>query len=305
MIKIKETNKCEYYHCSFLQLCESPVRLYVEQGWTERRNQGVSLKRALYCDDGVGNKVSSARFYSKQYSRVSAESVSLKCFTVLNGLYNFKRFTVRVLLLLPPRHNWPTEWQNNKYIPRNLVVNHNYHEVRSISWIEINQLQPTYVTFLTHWKKPMFPKKSVRVLTEAKTVNVDHIFDLRSRFIVPWDNGSEEIAGWWQNNSLCETNVSCVLYVRFRVEEHSLVKLFAILKNFCYQYFYFVPFFVLFCVFCELLIGPQPAFLECIFFPCDGIDKLCLGGPGCSSHTIRRPRSAWMLDGIPFGDSIR
>ena len=42
----------------------------------------------------------------------------------------------------------------------------------------------------------MFPKKSVRVLTEAKTVNVDHIFDLRSRFIVPWDNGSEEIAGW-------------------------------------------------------------------------------------------------------------
>ena len=180
VIKIKETNKCEYYHYSFLQLCENPVWLYVVQGWTERRNQGVSLKRTLYFDGGVGNKVSSARFKSKQYSRASAESVSLKCFTVLNGLYNFKRFTVRVLLLLPPIHNWVIGWQNNKYIPRKLVVNHIYHEVRSTSWIEINQLQPTYVTFLTRWKKSMFPEKSVRVLTEAKHVNVDHIFDLRS-----------------------------------------------------------------------------------------------------------------------------
>ena len=32
VIKIKETNKCEYYQCSFLQLCESPAWLYVEQG---------------------------------------------------------------------------------------------------------------------------------------------------------------------------------------------------------------------------------------------------------------------------------
>ena len=56
-------------------------------------------------------------------------------------------------------------------------------------------------------------------------------------FIVPWDNGSEEIAGWCQNNSLCEANVSWVLYVKFGIEEHSLVKPFAFLKNVCYQYF--------------------------------------------------------------------
>ena len=31
VMKIKETKKCEYYHCSFLQLCESPVWLYVEE----------------------------------------------------------------------------------------------------------------------------------------------------------------------------------------------------------------------------------------------------------------------------------
>ena len=81
---------------------------------------------------------------------------------------------------------------------------------------------------------------------------------------------------------MCETNVSWVLYVKFRIEEHSLVKLFAFEKNVCYQYFYFLPFFcfVLFCVFFyELLIGPQSAFLECIFFSCDGSDQLCLGGP--------------------------
>ena len=73
---------------------------------------------------------------------------------------------------------------------------------------------------------------------------------------------------------MCETNVSSVLYVKFRVEEHSLVKLFAFVKNVCYQYFYFLPFFfVLFCVFYELLIGPQPAFLECIFFPVMGVIK--------------------------------
>ena len=29
VIKIQEANRCEYYHCSFLQLCESPVWLYV------------------------------------------------------------------------------------------------------------------------------------------------------------------------------------------------------------------------------------------------------------------------------------
>ena len=29
VIKIEEPNRCEYYHCSFLQLCESPAFLYV------------------------------------------------------------------------------------------------------------------------------------------------------------------------------------------------------------------------------------------------------------------------------------
>ena len=84
--------------------------------------------------------------------------------------------------------------------------------------------------------------------------------------------------------------MSWVLYVKFRIEEHSLVKLFAFLKNVCYQYFYFVPFFVLFCfVLCFLRATdwPTTSFLGMYFFSCNGIDQLCLGGPGCSSHTIK------------------
>ena len=41
----------------------------------------------------------------------------------------------------------------------------------------------------------MFPERSVRVLTEAKNVNVSYIFDLRSHVIAKCGNGSEEIAG--------------------------------------------------------------------------------------------------------------
>ena len=43
--------------------------------------------------------------------------------------------------------------------------------------------------------KPMFPERSVRVLTEAKNGNVSYIFDLKSPVIAMRGNGSEEIAG--------------------------------------------------------------------------------------------------------------
>ena len=47
------------------------------------------------------------------------------------------------------------------------------------------------------------------MLTEVKNENVSHILDLRSHvFIAKCSNGSEEIAGRRQNNSLCQTNMS-------------------------------------------------------------------------------------------------
>ena len=49
----------------------------------------------------------------------------------------------------------------------------------------MDQTQP----IATRWKKPMFPEKSVRVLTFVIFLSGGRMF------IVPWDNGSEEIAG--------------------------------------------------------------------------------------------------------------
>ena len=102
--------------------------------------------------------------------------------------------------------------------------------------MEINQLQPTFMTFWTSWKKPLFPERSVRVLTEAEIVKVRHISDLRLLVIVKCGNGS------WQSNSflMCLTNMCPGCYVKFQIEKHWLMKHFAFLKNVCYQYLNFV-----------------------------------------------------------------
>ena len=41
-----------------------------------------------------------------------------------------------------------------------LDVNHKYHEKRLTTWIEINQLQSTDVTFWTRWRKATFHERS-------------------------------------------------------------------------------------------------------------------------------------------------
>ena len=79
-----------------------------------------------------------------------------------------------------------------------------------------------------------------------------YIFDLSLHVNAKRGNGSEEIVVKWQNNSLCQTNVSWVLYVKFNIEKHCLVKHFALLKNVCYQFLNFVLWVT------YLLIGPQP-----------------------------------------------
>ena len=65
-------------------------------------------------------------------------------------------------------------------------------------------------------------------MTEAKNVNGRFIFVLRSHVIAKRGNGREEIAGRGENNSLCQTNISWVLYVKFGIGKHCLVKHFAI-----------------------------------------------------------------------------
>ena len=60
-------------------------------------------------------------------------------------------------------------------------------------------------------KKPMFPERSVRVSTEGENENIRHIFDLRVHVFAKCGNGRKEIAGRWQNNSLCQSYVSRAL----------------------------------------------------------------------------------------------
>ena len=113
-------------------------------------------------------------------------------------------------------------------------------------------------------------------VTEAKSLNVSYNFDLR--LYVFSKHG---------NNSLYQTNyVSLVLYVKFWIGKHCLVKRFAFLKNVCYQYLHFVLWVTCCFFFYELLIGPHPTFLECIIIfvwsDCSTLSKW----HGYSSHTL-------------------
>ena len=93
-----------------------------------------------------------------------------------------------------------------------------WNKQRGSKWTKYKYV-PTDVTFWTHWKMSMFPERSIRVLAEVENVNLRHIFDIFFVVIAKCGNGREEIAGGWQqNNSLCQTYVSLVLYVKFRTE---------------------------------------------------------------------------------------
>ena len=65
-----------------------------------------------------------------------------------------------------------------KNIQRKLVVNHNYYKTKQTTWIKIDQLQPTNVTFLTHWRKPVFHERSVRV-TDGGEKHKKHVIAKR------------------------------------------------------------------------------------------------------------------------------
>ena len=96
------------------------------------------------------------------------------------------------------------------------------------------------------------------MLTEAKNENISHILDLRSHvFIAKCSNGSEEIAGRRQNNSkyvswVLVSNRKTLSSETFCFTEKCLLSIFnfSALSNLL--------------LFCELLIGPQPTFLECV-----------------------------------------
>ena len=76
-----------------------------------------------------------------------------------------------------------------------------------------------------------FPRGLLEWVTEAKNVSSSYIFDLWLHVTAKRGNRSEEIPGRSHNNSLCQRNVSWVLYAKFQTKKH-----FAFPKNVWYQY---------------------------------------------------------------------
>ena len=75
-----------------------------------------------------------------------------------------------------------------------------------------NHNQQTW-PFVPHEERTCFLRGPLECVTEAENVNVSYNFDLRSHVIAKQGNGSEEIACRWQNNSLCQTNMSPWFYM--------------------------------------------------------------------------------------------
>ena len=119
-------------------------------------------------------------------------------------------------------------------------------------------------------------------MKQTKNVNIVNFLFWGDNVCAKRGNGSEEIVGRWQNNGLCQK--ICLLGVICKVANIiCLVKNFVFLKNICYQYLNFVLQ-VMFLSFYELLIGPQPTFLECIY---NITRQLCPSGPSYSSPTVK------------------
>ena len=113
-------------------------------------------------------------------------------------------------------------------------------------------------------KKPMFPERPVRMSTEGENENIRHTFDLRVHVFAKCGNGSKEIAGRWQNNSLCQTYVSRAL-LKCKVSYRKILsgETLCFLEKRLLSLFKFCAFSKLLFSY-ELLIGPLPIFLECI-----------------------------------------
>ena len=117
--------------------------------------------------------------------------------------------------------------------------------------------------FYTRWIKPTFPKMTVRVLKEAKNVNVSHIFDLTSRdevacLLQSATMETKKIAGRWQNKITTCVEQICLLGVIRKVSNRKTLtdETFCFLeKRLLSIYTFFVSSNLLF--FYELLICPQ------------------------------------------------
>ena len=146
---------------------------------------------------------------------------------------------------------------------------------KQYGWKSTNQNLQIDVTFCTRWRKPVFSKRFVRLSDRGENVNVSCNFDLRWNFIAKHGNGREEIACRWKQKTACQTKQICLVGVVCKVSNRKTSSG----EIFCFLGKRLLSIFKLcassnFLFYNELLVGPQPPFLE--------------SGPGYSSRTVRK-----------------
>ena len=81
------------------------------------------------------------------------------------------------------------------------------------------------------------------------------------------------------------------VYVNFQSQKHCLVKHFAFLKNFCYQYLNYLlrVTYYFFFLRANVLIGSQHllSWSKVLLISCNLIGQLCLSEPSYSSQTVK------------------
>ena len=126
--------------------------------------------------------------------------------------------------------------------------------------------------FWTHWRSTCFLRGPLEWVTDAKNVNGSYVIDLQSHVIAICGNRSEEIAGRWQNNSLCQRYLLGVVYKVLNRKTLSG-------ETFCFpekSLLYFT----------SCWLANDQLSWNVLLFSCNRIGQLCLSGPGYSSHTV-------------------
>ena len=136
-------------------------------------------------------------------------------------------------------------------------------------------------------ESPCFLRGLLELMTEAKNINIHYIFDVKSHVIAKRGNCSEEIAGRWKNNSVCQICLQGVVRKVSKRKKLTGETFFLLEKRLLSTIKCCASSNLLF--FYKLLIGPRPTFSECIVITCisrNPIGQLCLSGPGYTCRTV-------------------
>ena len=137
-------------------------------------------------------------------------------------------------------------------------------------------------------ESPCFLRGLLELMTETKNINIHYIFDVKSHVIAKRGNCSEEIAGRWKNNSVCQICLQGVVRKVSKRKKLTGETFFLLEKRLLSTIKCCASSNLLF--FYKLLIGPRPTFSECIVITCisrNPIGQLCLSGPGYTCRTVK------------------